>query len=44
MATGNEYVVEHRQQNVEDEGYVLMSGDTENLTGKTDDQTNAAAK
>lgn len=42
--TDTVYKVEHYQENVNDDGYTLVSGDTENKTGTTDAQTSANAK
>ena len=38
------YKVEHYQQNIEDEGYSLVEGDTENKTGTIGTETEAVAK
>ena len=42
--TNTAYKVEHYQQNINDDGYTIVSNDTQNLTGTTATQTNAAAK
>lgn len=39
-----EYTVEHYKQNVDDEEFTIVSGDTQVLTGVTDTQTAAEAK
>ena len=41
-ATDTKYIVQHHQQNIENDEYTLV--DTENLTGTTDEQTSAVAK
>ncbi len=39
-----EYTVNHYKQNIDDDEYTLVSGDTQELTGTTDTQTAAEAK
>jgi uncharacterized repeat protein (TIGR02543 family) len=42
--TGTGYKVEHYQQNIADDNYTIVTGDTQTLAGTTDEQTAAAAK
>ena len=43
-STDTAYKVEHYQQNIDNDEYAIVTGDTQNLTGTTGETTNAAAK
>jgi len=42
--TKTPYVVNHYQQNIDDDGYTLVAGDVQNLTGTTDTEVTPAVK